>query len=94
MSYETYLRSAEWRAKREWALERAGRRCQVCNGRDRPEVHHRTYANLGAELPGDLLVLCDDCHHLYHNTGRLASSIEDEYARTLAAMCARNGSAA
>ena len=65
-AYQAYLRSPGWRAKREWALERADNRCQVCNGNDRLEVHHRTYENLGAERPGDLTVLCHECHGLYH----------------------------
>lgn len=68
MDYQTYLNGREWRAKREWALERAGRRCQVCNGDDRLEVHHRTYVRVGAELPEDLTVLCAGCHGLFHET--------------------------
>lgn len=68
MDYQTYLSSREWRSRREWALERANRRCQVCNGPDELEVHHRTYANLGAELPADLTVLCAGCHRLFHGT--------------------------
>lgn len=71
MDYRAYLRSAEWRAKREWALERAGHRCQVCNRTGSLEVHHRTYERLGAELPGDLIVLDDRCHGLFHREGRL-----------------------
>ena len=65
--YHTYLESREWRAKREWALERAGHACQVCNSRKDLHVHHRTYDNVGAELPGDLTVLCAQCHELFHN---------------------------
>ncbi len=65
-AYHDYLQGPEWRAKREWALERAERRCQVCNNAERLHVHHRTYENLGAELPGDLVVLCRPCHELYH----------------------------
>lgn len=90
MKYADYIRSAAWRAKRQWALERAGHRCQVCNGTEKLEVHHRTYANLGAELPGDLIVLDERCHELYHRAGLLAAAssqaIEDEYDRTLQAM--------
>ena len=73
MTYDAYLQTPEWRSRREWALERAGHRCQVCNGDDALQVHHRSYENLGAELPGDLIVLCDDCHGLFHRMGRLHS---------------------
>lgn len=77
--YHEYLRSDRWRAVREGALERAGHRCQVCNGGDRLQVHHRTYVNLGAERPEDITVLCDDCHELYHfqADGPLVEEVEE-----------------
>jgi hypothetical protein len=61
---EVYLRSRHWRAVRQWALDRAGHRCEVdgCGARRRLVVHHLTYRNLGAELPGDLQVLCRRHH--------------------------------
>lgn len=65
-SYQTYLESDEWKKRRELALEAAGRHCQVCNGSDRLEVHHRTYARVRAELPEDLIVLCRECHGTFH----------------------------
>ena len=61
-----YLVSPHWLATRAAALERAGNRCQVCNSAVRLEVHHRTYENLGRELPADLTVLCRACHGLFH----------------------------
>lgn len=90
MRYADYLRSPEWRSKRQWALERAGYRCQVCNAPGLLDVHHRTYQNLGRELPADLIVLCHEHHLLYHRAGELAASIEDEYDRTLREMTRRN----
>jgi 5-methylcytosine-specific restriction endonuclease McrA len=63
---EVYLRSDHWRQMRAAALDRADNRCQVCNGADALDVHHRTYERLGAELPGDLTVLCRRCHGLFH----------------------------
>lgn len=65
--YEAYLQSPEWRARREAALERFGRRCATCNRPDRLEVHHRTYERLGGEHPSDLVVLCETCHGIFHN---------------------------
>lgn len=44
----------------------ADARCQICNVGDDLQVHHRTYVRFGAEWPGDLTVLCADCHQLYH----------------------------
>lgn len=67
MPYRDYLRTSEWTARRTAALRRAGYRCQVCNRRDRLDVHHRTYERRGREAPEDLLVLCRDCHDRYHD---------------------------
>lgn len=36
------------------------------------QAHHRTYENRGQEQPGDLTVLCRDCHSTFHKNGRLA----------------------
>lgn len=64
---EEYLNSEHWHITRLAALERAGHRCQVCNGADRLDVHHRTYERLGNERPEDLTVLCRRCHDLFHD---------------------------
>lgn len=67
-AYELYLRSAAWRAVRNAAIKRAGGACEGC-GRGYLvllDVHHRSYARLGAELPDDLCVLCRRCHDEAH----------------------------
>jgi 5-methylcytosine-specific restriction endonuclease McrA len=67
MPYREYLRSPEWKAKRERKLEQALGRCQVCNREDMTlEVHHRTYERRGNEWDEDLTVLCRDCHTNFH----------------------------
>jgi hypothetical protein len=70
-SYATYLRSPEWKARRQQALERAGHRCQICNRSDRLEVHHRSYRNIFNESPDDLTVLCARCHRKFHQAGNM-----------------------
>jgi 5-methylcytosine-specific restriction endonuclease McrA len=62
--YTAHLASEEWRATRALALRRAGHVCQTpgCEESHALEVHHATYARLGAEAWGDLTVLCPDCH--------------------------------
>jgi hypothetical protein len=73
MPYDEYLQSDHWQDTREFALGRAGHRCQVCNTNDeRLEVHHRTYERRGEEFPEDLIVLCRTCHETFHKNGRLA----------------------
>ena len=69
MQYAEYIRSAAWRNNpaRLAELAASGGRCRTCN-RPAPEVelqvHHRTYARLGAELVGDLTTLCVECHRV------------------------------
>ena len=74
-SYKEYLQSPEWRARATAAKTMAGWRCQVCN---KPgdystlNAHHRTYERVRNELPEDLIVLCGDCHEVFHSNGKLA----------------------
>jgi hypothetical protein len=75
LTYQEYLASPAWKEKAEAEKERAGQRCQVCNmprSKTILDTHHRTYERLGHEEPGDLIVLCRDCHQLFHENGRLA----------------------
>jgi hypothetical protein len=65
--YEAYIGSNAWLRNPSRLAEKAasGHRCRGCNrGADETQlqVHHRTYANFGNELPSDLTTLCVDCH--------------------------------
>lgn len=74
LPYAEYLKTDHWHFTRRLAIQRAGGRCCVCNDHDgRLEVHHNTYENRGEERPEDLVVLCDACHTLYHEHGKLAA---------------------
>jgi 5-methylcytosine-specific restriction endonuclease McrA len=66
MPYREYLRTPEWRERREAVLIRAGRRCYVCNANTSLHVHHRTYERRGSERDDDLVVLCWRCHGHFH----------------------------
>jgi hypothetical protein len=66
MPYDEYLKTPEWAAKREQALERDGRHCRLCNTSDNLQVHHRTYLRRGNEDLNDLTTLCKSCHEHFH----------------------------
>jgi 5-methylcytosine-specific restriction endonuclease McrA len=68
LPYSIYLESEHWKNLRKRMLRRANYRCQVCNTGKILNVHHRTYKNIGEEDYEDLIVLCETCHTLYHNS--------------------------
>lgn len=72
MDYRDYLKTPHWQQVQQAALARAKHRCQVCDGRDRLEVHHRTYVRRGREQPEDVTVLCHGCHETFHKQRKLA----------------------
>lgn len=73
MPYKDYLKTDAWAYTRKRAIARAQGRCQVCNGDSRLNVHHRTYKNLGRERRADVIVLCRECHALFHRERRIAT---------------------
>ena len=74
MPYAEYLRSPEWLRHRQVALKVMGYRCQLCNGAESLQVHHRDYSRLGCERMTDLIILCAECHKLFHERRRLVKS--------------------
>ncbi len=66
MDYQKYLQSEHWQNTRKTALTDRNYRCEKCGRRGPLHVHHLTYANLGAERPEDLQVLCEQCHRWEH----------------------------
>jgi hypothetical protein len=64
--YSAYLESDLWARTRTLALEYHGDACCLCNAKRRVNVHHRTYDRIGKERLADLIVLCRDCHAIYH----------------------------
>lgn len=77
VDYYEYINSDQWRIRARMIRKAAGNRCQLCNCNDKSlHVHHRSYERLGDEHPGDLTVLCEDCHAQFH---RKESSISKEH---------------
>ena len=90
-NYQAYLRSPSWKKKAEAAKIRAGNRCQLCN-KSRNEVqleaHHRTYERLGNELPGDITVLCRDCHES-HEIAKAKRTLAEKTQKPSRGVCIR-----
>lgn len=74
MSYESYLKSADWKAKRTRKLNRHGgkkRRCAICAATERLHVHHLIYRErLEDAKDNDLRILCEECHKAAHKLFR------------------------
>ena len=64
MDYQTYLRSPEWKAKRQEKLDSCQNKCECEGGccREATQIHHLHYDTLGNESLGDLQALCAKCH--------------------------------
>ncbi len=77
MPYAEYLKTQEWIRRRMVKLEISEYRCQLCNSSEDLNVHHRTYERLGCEKMGDLLVLCRDCHKLFHERRMLVKAARE-----------------
>lgn len=60
--YTAYLRSPQWRDKRERVIKRDGGICQACLKRQATQVHHLTYKHVFNEPLFDLTSICDLCH--------------------------------
>lgn len=65
INYQEYIISEEWKEK-SIEEKKKNPRCSLCNRKTILNVHHRTYVRLGQEIPGDLIVLCDECHDIFH----------------------------
>lgn len=72
MNYQEYIESPGWKSKAKYIKEHRGNKCQVCgiSGKFMPlHVHHNNYDRIQKELDIDLVVLCRDCHKLFHDAG-------------------------
>lgn len=65
--YEEYLRSPEWRDKRDIVMKRDNYVCQGCLNARATDIHHKTYSHLYRELLFQLISVCRKCHKILHN---------------------------
>jgi 5-methylcytosine-specific restriction endonuclease McrA len=70
MSYKRFLNSEYWQVVRAGAIDTHGSHCHYCGGSG-SDVHHKTYEHHGLEheFLTDLMVVCRDCHGIYHTGG-------------------------
>lgn len=67
---EAYYRSPHWRAKRTERMNHDDFRCCNCHRKESLQVHHWKY-DLFAELLGDLMTFCENCHQRIHRNVRI-----------------------
>jgi 5-methylcytosine-specific restriction endonuclease McrA len=69
MPYKKFLNTIYWDIVRNYTLYKAGYACGLCHRQGKLQVHHRTYEHRGSEIahPGDLIVLCANCHAKFHD---------------------------
>lgn len=65
-SYQAYLKSPEWKDRRERVMKRCGGICEGCGDNCAVHVHHQTYRHFGNEFLFELLGLCEECHERLH----------------------------
>lgn len=88
LSYNEYITSSMWAAKRAAAFRFFGRLCMFkmrgikCGSTDGIQVHHKHYRNLGNEAMHDLEVLCK-FHHAQVDKERQAEKRRRSYMRSI-----------
>lgn len=65
-AYEAYLESSHWKALREQALIRAGRKCEFCQKTKTLDGHHLQYRNYTNCTVDDVMILCRKHHDEWH----------------------------
>lgn len=66
LPYPEYLETKHWKQVRKAALKAIGHKCQLCGKKKRLNVHHNNYQCLWKETLRDVVILCRDCHKIFH----------------------------
>jgi hypothetical protein len=68
LPYNEYLQTDHWKQTRR-KVKRKFKRCVICNSSGNLHVHHRSYKWKGHKDKeiNDLVLLCRDCHYLFHD---------------------------
>lgn len=65
-NYDKYLKTEEWKRRRELVFKRDNNTCQACLVRPATQVHHLTYKRIFNEPLFDLVSICTACHKEIH----------------------------
>lgn len=67
-SYETFLKSAEWKNRKiQHYRSKQNQVCYCCGSKKKLCVHHIRYSQpWGKEKQRDLITLCETCHNIIH----------------------------
>lgn len=68
--YKEYLKSPEWKVKREKVLKRDNYICQGCLEKEATQVHHLSYKHIKNEPLFELVSICKECHDIVSKTDR------------------------
>lgn len=78
LRYKEYLKSDEWKLKKESRLKKDNYICQVCLITKATLVHHITYEHVFKEFSFELTSVCAYCHACIHSIGGLTLLSEKE----------------
>ena len=65
-TYTEYLKSSDWKQKRDQKIKRKLNRCAICSSTENIDIHHLNYKNLIDVEQSDLRKLCRRCHYFAH----------------------------
>ena len=69
IEYKRYLKSTEWKSKRNEFIKLHNSKCEICNIQQRNRdlhLHHHTYVRFKNERFEDLALVCNICHKNIH----------------------------
>lgn len=71
-NYKRYMGSSDWlKDKRREAFSQLGSACEICSSTKNINIHHNNYNRLeGESVWADLLIVCEECHKLFHKKTR------------------------
>lgn len=85
-NHKKYLKSAQWKRKRNYLLLKRKTKCEICKNDFESkylDLHHRTYRRWGVERQADLSFLCKNCHIKLHEKFTIGE-LEEDYNTTKA----------